>query len=82
MQLFTGPATHRRVLESAIALAVAEIGNDVKRRESKRPGIVPDSLLDYAAEGRVYVQLVETCDDEGNADHLHAFAHAVSPITR
>lgn len=60
MQLFTCPAAYRRVVESAIALTLAEIGSDVSRRSDEDPRVqalapVPDALLDPEATGLLLI---------------------------
>lgn len=77
---FSFPAEYVRVVESALALAGAEIGRDVKYRALGQTGDVTDTwapiateLLEPSLSGRITIVIVpDGCTE--SPDHLHAFA--------
>jgi len=60
MRVFSCPAKYQRFVESSIALALADIGRDVKRRAEGQRATVHRQFIDDAAEGELVV-LVGVC---------------------
>jgi hypothetical protein len=67
---FTFPASYRRAVEAALAIALADIARDQKYRSADDERIrqyasVPDALIDTTATGELTALLVET-ESNGN----------------
>ena len=60
MRTFSVPASYRRYVEGAIAMALADVGKDVERREDDDERIramapVPDHMIDSHTGGRLLI---------------------------
>ena len=54
-RVFTCPARYRPMIESAIALAMADVGRDMARRSAGDPPTIRDSLIDGRQRGELVV---------------------------
>lgn len=82
-QVYVVPAKYRRVLAAAIAVAVADITKDIKRRERGEPFTrasgIPDELLDTRAIGDA-MAFVGPIDDGAAAREAIADAQQRDPF--
>lgn len=63
--VFSCDAKYLPHVRASIALAIAECGEDVKRRELGLPSRIHDTMIDQKAEGRIVVVLgAESCTPE------------------
>lgn len=68
MRTYSVPAAYRRHIESSIALAMAEVGADVKYREDEDPRVrrlapVPDAMLEPRETGRLLIVVMDAAAD-------------------
>lgn len=69
MRTYSVPRIYQRFLESSIALTLAEIGRDTRRREDEDPRVralatIPDMFVDAAETGRLVVLVMTEAEAE------------------